>query len=201
MIRVALVDDHRILVESLCRALEAEDVVVVAIATTLEAGRVVLDEHAPDVAIIDIRLSDGSGLELVRSAPATRCLILSMSGGAAFVESAFRVGARGYFLKSCASSLLRWGIREVAAGRSAYDPDVLLHGSPARWRTLSGRDRDLVRLVLESRSNDEIARTLGIARKTVEAHLGRLFDRFSVLTRTELALKAEREGWLEIPSD
>ncbi len=202
MIRIVLVDDHRILTESLCHALDADPgIEVVATAATYGAAVDAIRAHTPDVAIVDIRLPDGSGLELVRSLPDTPCIILSTFGGPAYVESALRVGARGFFLKTSPTAVLQDGIRRVVDGGSAFDQDAMTVGAPTRWRPLSERELGLVRLVMDGRSNDEIARTLGIARKTVEAHLNRLFDKFSVASRTELAMKSEREGWLDLPVD
>jgi DNA-binding NarL/FixJ family response regulator len=88
----------------------------------------------------------------------------------------------------------------VAAGGTAFDPAVIERETTAgRWRPLSERERDIVRLVVEGRSNDEIGRELGIARKTVETHLAHLYERYGCRSRAELAVRAEREGWLDLP--
>jgi DNA-binding NarL/FixJ family response regulator len=90
------------------------------------------------------------------------------------------------------------GIKQVAEGQTAFDPEAMRLGM-ARWHPLSERERALVKLMMDGRSNDEIGRELGIASKTVETHLTRLYERLGVETRTELALKVEREGWLDVP--
>jgi DNA-binding CsgD family transcriptional regulator len=97
----------------------------------------------------------------------------------------------------------RPGARRVVRGGG---PSTTVLVSPSqretaagRWRPLSERERDIVRLVVEGRSNDEIGRELGIARKTVETHLARLYERYGCRSRAELAVRAEREGWLDLP--
>jgi DNA-binding NarL/FixJ family response regulator len=106
-----------------------------------------------------------------------------------------RLGASGFVLKTAPISELLDAIRRAAAGGMAFGirPG---RGTEAR---LSGRELDVVRLVVDGRSNDEIGVRLGIGAKTVESHLRRLFERLDVASRTELATRALREGWLDVP--
>jgi DNA-binding NarL/FixJ family response regulator len=200
LIRVLLVDDHPLVTDGLCTALEADPAIVVAgVARTLEAARAELERLAPEVAVIDIRLPDGSGLALVGANPSTASILLSSYGTPQYVDAALRLGASGFFLKTAPSEVLVDAVKRVAAGGTAYDPDVMRRSAGTPWHALSERQREVVRLVVAGRSNDEIGAALGLSRKTVEAHLGRLFERFGTATRTELALRAEREGWLDVP--
>jgi DNA-binding NarL/FixJ family response regulator len=202
MIDVLLVDDHPLVADGLASALGAEpDIRVVAVAATLAAARAALAAQAPRVAVVDIRLPDGSGLDLLDPASATACIVLSSFGAPQYLEAARRRGAAGFFLKSSPTRDIVTGIKRVAAGGTAFDPAVVERETTAgRWRPLSEREREVVRLVVEGRSNDEIGRELGIARKTVETHLAHLYERYGCRSRAELAVRAEREGWLDLPA-
>ena len=112
-----------------------------------------------------------------------------------YVEAALRLGAAGFVLKTAPVAELLDAIRRAAAGGLAFAQRP--RGSVAV--ALSPREQDVVRLVVEGRSNDEIGLALGIGAKTVESHLRRLFERLDVASRTELATRALREGWLELP--
>jgi DNA-binding NarL/FixJ family response regulator len=98
-------------------------------------------------------------------------------------------------LKTAPLADLVGAIRRVAAGELAFTVRPRMAG---RAR-LTAREHDVVRLVVDGRSNDEIGAALGIGSKTVETHLSRIFERFGVASRTELAARAVREGWLDVP--
>ena len=195
-IRVGVVDDHAVVRDGTAALLEREpDIDVVGVAASLESAALMLGLK-PDVLVVDIRLGLENGLELLRR--------LSGSGGPAiviltsfdypqFVDAAFRLGASGYVLKTDPFVNLVNAIRQVAAGGVAYS----VRPSPPGKRGLSLREVEVVSLVVEGRSNDEIAFRLGISVKTVESHLTRIFERVHVASRTELATRAIREGWLE----
>jgi DNA-binding NarL/FixJ family response regulator len=105
------------------------------------------------------------------------------------------MGAAGFVLKTAPIAELLDAIGRAAAGGLAFS--VRPRGETVA--RLSSREHDVVRLVVDGRSNDEIAGALGIGPKTVETHLRRLFERFGLASRTELATRALREGWLEVP--
>jgi len=113
-----------------------------------------------------------------------------------YAEAALRLGASGFLLKTAPIVELLDAIRRAAAGGLACS---VRPRSGAAVTRISGRELDVVRLVVDGRSNDEIAARLGIGPKTVESHLRRLFERFDLASRTELATRALREGWLEVP--
>ncbi|TMF35198.1 MAG: response regulator transcription factor [Chloroflexi bacterium] len=113
-----------------------------------------------------------------------------------YAEAALRLGASGFVLKTAPLPELIDAIRRVAAGGLVFS--VRPRSGPGLAR-LSERELDVVRLVVDGRSNDEIGARLGIGPKTVESHLRRLFERFDLASRTELATRALREGWLEVP--
>ena len=200
MIRVAIVDDHPVLREGTAALLAAQPgLEVVGVAATVEEARALVQTSRIDVILLDIRLGSDSGLRLIADAPACgerpAIVVLTSYDYPQYAEAALRLGASGFVLKTAPISELLDAIRRAAAGGMAFGirPG---RGTEAR---LSGRELDVVRLVVDGRSNDEIGVRLGIGAKTVESHLRRLFERLDVASRTELATRALREGWLDVP--
>ena len=195
-IRVAIVDDHPVVREGTAALLaQVDGLAVVGTAGTLEDAEPLLEPSAVDVVLLDIRLGPTSGLTALgggRSLPAI--VIVTAYDYPQYVAAAMRLGASGFVLKTAPVTELVGAIRRAAAGGMAFD----VRPRPA-W-TFTARELDVIRLVVEGRSNDETAALLGITTKTVEAHLGRLFDRLGVASRTELATRALREGWLDVPA-
>jgi DNA-binding NarL/FixJ family response regulator len=146
--------------------------------------------------LLDIRLGAESGLQVLGGdAPARPAVIvLTAYDYPQYAEAALRLGAAGFVLKTAPVTELVDAIRRVAAGGFAFA--VRPAGRAVR---LSPREHDVVRLVAEGRTNDEIGAALTIGSKTVETHLARLFERLDVSSRTELAARAIREGWLDVP--
>ncbi len=199
MIRVAVVDDHPVVTSGLAVALgHSIDIEVAWTAGSVEDARLALASDTPvDVVLLDVRLPDGSGLDLLpgqRDDPPA-FLVLSSWDRPQYAAAAFKRGAAGYLLKVAPMPDIVAAIRKAAAGGLAFEARQLasLRGA----RTLTPREVEVVGLVAKGLSNDEIAVSLGIARKTVEAYLTRLFAQWGFATRTELAIWAEREGWLD----
>ncbi|MBA2555742.1 MAG: response regulator transcription factor [Chloroflexi bacterium] len=201
-IRVLLVDDHPVVLGGLGAALQEQDGidVVARVASRKEAAQVLATLEV-DVALVDIRLPDGSGLDLI-STPLPSAnpawIVLSSFDNPQYVVAAVKLGAAGYLLKTAPLQKIVDAVRAVAAGGTTFEARQLraVHGTAPV--TLSAQERSVMREVLAGRSNAEISAKMGIAQKTVEAHLTRLFDRFQVTSRLELALRAEREGWLDV---
>lgn len=200
-IRVGFIDDHPVVVGGLDAALSAADgIEVTARGTTIAEARDILSRKDIDVVLLDIRLPDGNGLELLSEIPADQrpaVLLLSSFKTPQYVAAALRFGAQGFLLKTEPMDVLLEAISRIAAGGSAFTAEQLRSGQ-AGYVRLTPRERQILRLVLEGRSNDEIAAAIGGSRKTVEAHLTHLYERCGVSTRVELALRADREGWLDI---
>ena len=198
-IRVAIVDDHPVVAEGTAALLRAQpDLEVVALADSLDAARAAgLDRAATaDVVLLDIRLGDDSGLRFLAGAtdrPAV--LVLTAYDYPQYAEAARRLGAAGLVIKTAPVAELAAAIRSVAAGGTAFAADVPTT-PPVH---LTPRERDVLGLVVEGHSNDEIGLALGIGSKTVETHVARMFERFGVVSRTELATRSVREGWLDLP--
>jgi DNA-binding NarL/FixJ family response regulator len=199
-IAVALVDDHPVVTAGLETALrDIPDLDVVARGATAAEARQLLARDDIDVVLLDIRLPDGNGMQVLAETVTEQrpaVLILSSFMTAQYVAAAVRFGAQGFLLKTAPLEELVAAIRHVAAGGSTFSA-AELRQARAGLVTLTPREREVVRLVIEGRSNDEIAHQLGAARKTIEKHLLQLFERLGVASRTELAVRAEREGWLD----
>ncbi len=195
-IRVAVVDDHPLVREGTAALLAAEpDLEIVGTAGTLDEASALVASSGPDVVILDIRLGQDSGLRLLSGGEGPAIVVVTSYDYPQYVEAALRLGAAGFVLKTAPVAELVDAIRRAAAGGLAF-------GSRPRAGAallLTARELEVVRLVVEGRSNDEIGVSLGIGAKTVESHLRRLFERFGAASRTELATRALREGWLELP--
>jgi DNA-binding NarL/FixJ family response regulator len=201
-IRVALIDDHPVVLGGLNAALGSiDDLVVVAQAQSVADGRAILARDDVDVTLLDIRLPDGNGLQLlseIGSAPRPAVIILSSFLTTQYVAAAVRFGAQGFVLKTAPLPELIEAIRRVASGGSAFTADQLREGNTG-YISLTAREREVLRLVIRGRSNEEIGAEINASRKTVEAHLSRLYERYGIRGgRIELAIRAEREGWLEV---
>ncbi len=197
-IRVAIVDDHPVVREGTAALLDAQGGLrVVGTASSIEEASSLLDPGAVDVLLLDIRLGSDSGLTLLGGGgePLPAIVVLTAYDYPQYVAAALRLGASGFVVKTAPVPELVDAIRRAAAGGLAFGrrPDATAAAS------LTAREREVVGLVVDGRSNDEVGVALGITTKTVEGHLRRLFDRLGVQSRTELATRALREGWLEVP--
>jgi DNA-binding NarL/FixJ family response regulator len=200
-VRVGIVDDHPIVLGGLEAALNGvEGIEVVARAGTIRDAEALLTGTGLDVVLMDVRLPDGNGLELLARTDGGRSvavIVLSSFETTQYVAAAIRFGAQGFLVKTAALEDVVAAVRRVADGGAAFSAGQLRDGlrGPVRLRP---RERDVLRRVLDGQSNDEIAAGLRTSRKTVEKHLSQLFARFGVASRLELGLRAEREAWLEI---
>lgn len=203
MIRLAVVDDHPAIAAALAAGIrDRDDMELVGTATTVTAGLEMVERTGPDVVICDLWLDgEPGGLDVLASLTARerrdppRVLVLSGFDQPSFLRAAFEGGAAGYLSKSSPVDAIVEAIVAVAAGETRFPPVTLraLRDAPRRP---SDREMGAIRLLARGASNDEIAVGLGISIKTVESHLRRLFGRYGVLSRTELAMLAVREGWL-----
>ncbi|MEW6224733.1 MAG: response regulator transcription factor [Chloroflexota bacterium] len=201
MIRLLIVDDHPVVLGGLRGALAGNAAIseIVVAGSRREALEILHSGRLFDVALVDIRLADGSGLDLMETdgVPAPPAwIVLTSFDTPQYVAAALDLGAAGFVLKTAPLAEVTDAIERVARGGTAFESHHLAAGRELRRHRLTARERQLVDRVVAGRSNDEIAMDLHLARKTVEAYLSRLYDRFDVSGRTELAIRAEREGWL-----
>lgn len=197
-IRVGIVDDHPVLRDGLASLLERNiDLTVVATGETVGDAARLLAAPDIDVLVLDVRLGQASGFEplgdTVQNAPRPAVVVLTAFDYPQYAEAALRLGASAFVLKSAPIGELLSAIRRAAAGGLSFSK------RPGSGVSLTRRELEVIRLVSEGRSNDEIANALGMGSKTVETHLRKIFERHGIASRTELAARAIREGWLELP--
>jgi DNA-binding NarL/FixJ family response regulator len=198
-IRILLVDDHPAILDAVGAGVRAApDLVLAGTARSLDQAQQALAADPVDVVVTDVQLAgEAEGLRVLDAAgpdgPAV--LLLSSFDQAPLVRTAFERGAAGYLLKTSEVDEILDAIRTVAAGGTAFSASMLraIRSAPRRP---SDREIEVLTLVCAGASNDEIGVQLGVTEKTVESHLRRLFDRYGVLSRTELAVLALREGWV-----
>jgi two-component system response regulator DevR len=201
-IRVFLLDDHEIVRRGLADLLETEPgITVVGEAGTAAEALNRIPAARPDVAVLDARLPDGSGIDVCRdirsSMPAVRCVILTSYDDNDAVFAAVMAGAAGYLLKEIRGSSLVDAIRQVAAGKSLLDPSVterllarLRDGEPTdeRLASLTDREREVLGLITEGMTNRQIGERLFLAEKTVKNYVSGLLAKLGMERRTQAAV-------------
>ncbi len=199
-IRVVLVDDHPAILDAVGSAVRAApDLALAGTARSLEDALALLAVAGTvDVVVTDVQLAgEAEGLRLLDAigGEGPGVLLLSSFDQPPLVRTAFERGAAGYLLKTSELPEILDAIRTVAAGGTMFSAAMLrtIRSAPRRP---SDREVEVLTLVCAGATNDEIGGRLGVSDKTVESHLRRLFDRYGVLSRTELAVLALREGWV-----
>jgi DNA-binding NarL/FixJ family response regulator len=204
MIRVLIADDHAVVRQGLRAFLDLQDdLVVVGEAADGEEALAAAAELAPDVVLIDLVMPRLDGIEAIRRlreiAPDSRAIVLSSFVDDEKLFPAVRAGAAGYLLKDVQPQELVAAIRTVHGGGALLHPTVaarlmeeLAAAGPAD--TLTARERDVLALIGRGLPNKLIARELGIAEKTVKAHVSAVLAKLGVTDRTQAALYAVREG-------
>ncbi len=201
-IRVFLLDDHEIVRRGLIDLLSAvDDFEVVGEAGTAEEARHRILAVKPDVAVLDARLPDGSGIDVcrdIRSAlPSTYCLILTSYDDQDAVLASVLAGASGYVLKEVRGSGLIDAIRQVALGRSLLDPATIeavmnkVRQGPTvdtRLAGLSEREREILDLIADGLTNRQIGERLFLAEKTVKNYVSNLLAKLGMQRRTQAAV-------------
>jgi DNA-binding NarL/FixJ family response regulator len=200
-VRVLLVDDHPAVLDAVSRAVTAaDDLVLAGTARSLEEARALLAAGAGaiDVVVSDVQLAgEAEGLRLLDAVgpDGPAFLLLSSFDQPPLIRTAFDRGAAGYLIKTSEVREILDAVRTVAAGGTAFSA-AMLRAIRSAPRRPSDREIEVLGLLCGGASNDEIGVRLGVTEKTVESHLRRLFDRYAVLSRTELAVLALREGWV-----
>lgn len=197
-IRVGIIDDHPAIVAAIAGAIvESPDLALVGSGSTLADALILADRVA--VLVCDVQL-DGhaEGLDVLdavqRAAAPPAILVLSGFEQPSIVRAAIERGAAGYLDKGAEVATILEAIRVVAAGGTVFTASALQRSRTARRRP-SDREIEVIDLVRAGSTNAEVATALGLSEKTVESHLRRLFDRYGLLSRTELAVMAIEEGW------
>lgn len=201
-ITVFLLDDHEIVRRGLVDLVHTtDDITVVGEAGTAAAALARIGAVRPNVAILDVRLPDGDGIDVCREVrsrfPETRCLILTSYDDDEALFAAVMAGASGYLLKQIRGLYLTDAIRQVAAGQSLMDPavtgkllDRLRHPAEPdpRVSSLTVREREILDLIAEGLSNREIGARLFLAEKTVKNYVSTLLSKLHMQRRTQAAV-------------
>ncbi len=207
-IRVLLADDHAVVRKGIRDFLEADpQISVMAEADDGAAAWRLVAHQPPDVAVLDIRMPQLSGIELTKRIkaqyPQVRVLILSAYDDEPYILALLRAGADGYVLKTAQGDDLVRAVKQVYAGKSVLDPEIaaklvatLTHAQPVE--PLSERELEIVRGVAKGRTNREIARDLQISDRTVQGHLANVFGKLHVASRTEMVTVALQRGLITL---
>ena len=206
-IRVLLVDDHQVVRRGLRTFLEVQDdIEVVGEAADGAEGVARAEELKPDVVLMDVKMPGMDGIEALRKlrelANPAKVLIVTSFTEQRTVVPALRAGASGYVYKDVDPDALAGAIRSVHAGHVLLQPEVagaLLsqddgHGGTGRSSTLTEREREVLGLIADGRSNREIARALVLSEKTVKTHVSNILMKLDLADRTQAALWAVRHG-------
>ncbi len=207
-IRIILADDHT-LVRAGFRALfqSIEGIEVVAEASDGREALRLIAVHQPDIILMDIAMSGLNGLEaaarVVQEFPDVRVVMLSMHANEEYVLQALRYGAMGYLLKDASVTELELAIKAVVRNETYLSPAVSKHvveyvqrigGEPSSLERLTARQREILQLIAEGRTTQEIAQTLNISIKTVESHRAQLMERLDIHDVAGLVRYAIRMG-------
>ena len=200
--RVFLLDDHEVVRRGLKDLIDAEDDLdVVGEAGTAGMGLANIAKTDPDVAVLDVRLPDGNGVEVCREVrarnPKIACLMLTSFSDDEALFDAIMAGAAGYLLKDVRGNDLLDAIRRVAAGDSLLDPALtgkvlerLRRGDEEdpRLASLSDQERRILELIAEGLTNRQIAERMHLAEKTVKNYVSNLLAKLGMQRRTEAAV-------------
>ena len=214
-IRILIADDHTVVREGTRRILEQEsDMEVVGEAGDGEEAVNLATSLKPDVAIMDISMPKMDGIEatkLIKAAcPSISVLVLSAYDDDQFVFSLLEAGAAGYLLKSVRSRELVDAIRAVYSGESVLHPSIArkvlnrfvsASGKPEGKEPsgmLSDREMEVLKLAAKGLSNQDIAEKLCLSIRTVQGHLGHIFNKLQVGSRTEAVVRGLKEGWVTL---
>lgn len=208
-LRILIADDHPMVRKGLRALLSAQgDLELVGEATNATEAVELTTALLPDVVLMDLHMP-GGGIEATRqithTSPSVRVLVVTMFKDGDSVFTALRAGARGYILKDADEDEMLRAIRAVAGGEAIFSPEVatrvLTYFSKPRstfpselFPELTAREREILELIVEAKSNANIARNLGLSLKTVANYVSNIFSKLQVADRTEAIARAQAAG-------
>jgi DNA-binding NarL/FixJ family response regulator len=208
-IRVLLADDHAVVRAGICQFLEqADDIDVIAEADDGQEAMELIKQHQPDVAVLDIQMPKASGIEVTRWVREHHrevgVLILTAYDDDPYVMAVLQAGANGYVLKTASPKEIIRAVRDVHAGNSALDAEIVqkmvaqvssgFQEQPVE--KLTARELEVLALVAKGYTNKAIGVQLGISDRTVQGHLAHTFSKLQSGSRTEAVMRAVSLGWL-----
>jgi DNA-binding NarL/FixJ family response regulator len=209
--RILLADDHTVVRKGLRLLLESEpEFTVIADAADGRAAVALAEQHAPDVVVMDVAMPTLNGIEAARQItaklPHTAVVFLSMHSDESYVLRALKAGARGYLLKDSAEHDLIQAVKAVRQGKSFFSPAIskmmvedYMREMQDRdiedtYELLTTREREVLQLLAEGKSNKEVAGILNLSLYTVETHRGNILEKLNLHSGAELILYAIRKG-------
>jgi DNA-binding NarL/FixJ family response regulator len=207
-LRLVLIEDHQALREGLELLLEREGCDVVGTAGTAGEGRRLVEDLAPDVSLVDIRLGEDDGIALTRSLLADdaerRVVLYTGSADEDLLFSGLDSGARGYALKDGSPRELVDALARVAAGGSYVDPRLrpalLSRRATERLPSLSAREREILDLLAQGLTGEAVAEQLVLSTETVKTHIRNAMTKLEAHTRVHAIAIALREGYISPPA-
>ncbi|MBI3781868.1 MAG: response regulator transcription factor [Deltaproteobacteria bacterium] len=209
---VLLVEDHTVVRQGLRRILENDpSIEIVAEVGDGREAIAVAQRLSPQIAIVDISLPALNGVEVTRHlakvAPDTRVLILSMHADEAYVRQSLKAGAKGYLLKDADDQDLIRAVSALSSGASYFSPQVskllldgFVHDTPAaddELSVLSDREREVLQLIAEGKSNKEVAQLLNLSVSTVESHRKHIMEKLDLHNTASVVRFAVRKGIIQ----
>lgn len=208
-IRVLLADDHAVVRTGIRQFLEhADDILVVDEAADGMEAQQLIEQHHPDVVVLDIQMPYASGIEVTRwvrsNHPDIGVLILTAYDDDPYVLAVLQAGANGYVLKTASPLDIIQAVRDVDAGKTAFDQVVTqkilnqaIRSKPSQTtEELTDRELEVLALAGRGYTNKAIGVHLGISDRTVQGHLARVFNKLQASSRTEAVMRAVALGWL-----
>ena len=210
-IRILLADDHTVVRKGLRLLLESQPgLTVVGEASDGRTAVALAEQNAPDVVVMDVAMPTLNGIEAARQItaklPLVAVVFLSMHSDESYVLKALKAGARGYLLKDSAEHDLILAVRSVAQGKSFFSPAIskmmvedYMRELQERqiedsYELLTTREREVLQLLAEGKSNKEVAAVLNLSLYTVETHRGNILQKLNLHSGAELILYAIRKG-------
>jgi len=215
-IRLLIVDDHPVVREGLRTMLSTDQTIeIVGEASDGAEAVAIIAEEKPNVVLMDIRMPNMDGIEATRRIkdeyPSTSVIVLTMYDNDAYVIDAVRAGASGYLLKDVSRELLLHTVRTVSSGATLIKTGLLYEAisslvaskngnqksevsATEGLETLTPREQEVLKLVVDGRTNKEIGKALGIVEDTVKKHMQSILAKLDASSRTDAAMKAARAG-------
>lgn len=202
---VLLVDDHDLIRQGLRRAFErSEDFTVVAEAATVRDAQDLVDAHGPDVVVTDVRLPDGTGLDLTRQVRDTRptmgIVVLTMYAGDEQLFAALEAGASAFVAKDAPSADVISAARHAAVAPRSFTAQDLAGAMQRRMDPgrpkLSPREREILGLLAEGLGVGQLARRLYISESTAKSHIAKIYEKLGAANRAQAIMKAVQTGLL-----
>ena len=208
-VRVILADDHAVVRKGIREFLtEPGDIEVVAEASDGDEAIALIEQHRPDVVVLDIQMPKRSGIDVCRHIRTQQwpvgILILTAYDDDPYVLAVLQAGANGYVLKTADADEIVRAVRDVHEGKSALDPNIarklmtqLTRQAAAKpAESLTAREMDVLKLAARGYTNKAIAAQLSISDRTVQGHLANIFSKLHVATRTEAVMCGVSLGWI-----